>query len=301
MQIKKFLKNLYDEVDYLPVASSIKGLGELAAKAVAKTIAVSKAISGFTGKSTAELTDSATVHRVSYLKNRSKLRCLLLFIPIFGNVSVAIYDLKKSYNKKQTIKQIINYSQSIKNSRQPTVEIIQHSKAILELLKKEVFKKDPSLFKHVDEKFREDYSFMLEAVKINPNFIKYTNEEFKNDPFLILQLLEKNPDFIQYIGLALKNNALFMSEAVQMNQKFIRHIGKELKRNFAFMVEMMEKKPSFFRYANSELQSKQSFKDVHKEIKEKNSTQNISTTIASFISKLKKNPAGTIKKLCKFL
>ena len=38
-----------------------------------------------------------------------------------------------------------------------------------------------------------------------------------------------------------------------------------------------------------------------KEIKEKNSTQNISTTIASFISKLKKNPAGTIKKLCKFL
>ena len=83
MQIKKFLKNLYDEVDYLPVASSIKGLGELAAKAVAKTIAVSKAISGFTGKSTAELTDSATVHRVSYLKNRSKLRCLLLFIPIW--------------------------------------------------------------------------------------------------------------------------------------------------------------------------------------------------------------------------
>lgn len=266
MHIKNFLEKSYYTVDYMPVASSVKSLGELAAKAVIKIIAVSKSILGFIDKPTPELIDSATVHRVAYLKNRSKLRCLLLFIPIFGNVSVAIYDLKKSYNKKQTIKQIINYSQSIKNSRQPTVEIIQYSKAILERLKKEIFKKDPSLFKHVDEKFRKDYFFMLKAVKINPNFIKYTNEEFKNDPFLILQLLKKNPDFIQYIGLVLKNNALFMSEAVQMNQKFIRHIGKELKGNFAFMVEMMEKRPSFFRYASSELQSKQSFKDVYKEM-----------------------------------
>ena len=65
MQIKKFLKNLYDEVDYLPVASSIKGLGEIAAKAVAKTIAVSKAILGFTDKPTTEPADRATIHRVN--------------------------------------------------------------------------------------------------------------------------------------------------------------------------------------------------------------------------------------------
>lgn len=132
-------------LDKIPFASTVSNLINLFQKYVFKKV------------------DPATINQNRYFKyinEKSISRCVVLLIPVFGNIIIALYD------KRQREKD-------------------QEGVAFLDALKT-----DDSILANAKGEFLDNYEVMLAAVKINGMALQCASTRLRNDPQIVLAAVQ---------------------------------------------------------------------------------------------------------------
>ena len=79
------------------------------------------------------------------------------------------------------------------------------------------------LFSCINQDFRNDRPFMIEAIRRNPMLIGWASDNLKNDEYLALMAIRQNRNAFELIGDKLKNDTNFFIKAYLINHNINIH------------------------------------------------------------------------------
>lgn len=172
-----------------------------------------------------------------YIKNKSIFKCVVLLIPIIGNIAVILYDYSQKLTKEQTIA---------------------------------VVKKDGEKLSELDEKFKEDEQIVLAALEQNPKAIVYASAKLKaNKEFMLKALKDKGfltEIIIKSASAELKNDKDFIFETLKDKTEvtipiIMEFVNPELKNDKDFMLSLIshENSSMILSYSSDTLKSNKEF------------------------------------------
>lgn len=200
--------------DYIPVISTASNLFDI----FQKTLYVDNL-------------DKKTInndHYYKHLKQKSNLRCIILLIPIFGNIAIGIYDFVtwKYHDKEMMLAEV---------------------------------QKDGLMLQHASEKLKNDPNVVSAAIKNKPWATAYIGEELKNDPDFVLSIAEGNPEILKFVGEDLNNNRNFVLAIVQKNGHAIQNAQDRFKNDEEIANAALEQNIYSISYISKRLQDDRIF------------------------------------------
>ncbi|KIC75891.1 hypothetical protein DB41_GZ00550 [Neochlamydia sp. TUME1] len=219
-----FLSNtcrfIVNKSDYLPFVSTLTNLAYIFQKAVVLPI-----------KQKESMPKSSYY---SHLSQKSFGRCIILLLPVLGNIIVGIYDFahRKSYNKNTGIEPTqynngpsIPANQLLKNDIKIDLTTKEQNDSDLEhtneapLFEKvfyqaclELVQKDGLVLKYTPT-FRNHKEFVLTAVRQNGLALDYASQELQNDREVVLTAVQQNASAVRYASQELQNDPIIISLA----------------------------------------------------------------------------------------
>jgi hypothetical protein len=160
MKITNFLINADRACDYIPVLSTVNNIVDLFQKCV---------ITPFV-----EMNVIANNRYFQHLTEKSVFRCILLLVPVIGNIVVRSMD--SSY-KKEVLRQVEN---------------------------------DPLSLKNVPSRYQDDRDVVLAAVKKSGKALQYASASLRNDVQVVLTAcMQKYNDAIPFASEAIQSRITF--------------------------------------------------------------------------------------------
>jgi hypothetical protein len=260
--------------DYVPILSTVSNLVDIVQKCFTLPAMKRK-----------ELYED---HYFTHLQQKNIPRCIILLIPILGNIVIAICDrMSRKYNDRDFVLKEVQKdglflkkaSTELKSDEEVVLKAInQEGKAILyadamlaanfnftansqvrNALKHAnrnfaltAFLCDRNLFDFINDKFRQDKAFVLEAVRKNCHVYKscisedddiilaavtqnetlmeYVSSDKRKDKFLMLAVLKKNGLALNYLSDEFKDDDNLVYAAVKQNKKAIELASPRLKK-----------------------------------------------------------------------
>ena len=254
MRIKKTLFKTYELTDYVPIASSIKSLFELFNKLILSFNNNSININNF--------------KYFRYLKNRSNLRCVVLFIPIFGNVSIAIYDIKKNYcqSGRKKAKEDPGTKTSVNKAKEDLdAENLEVSACLEDTVKESIqaIKEDHWALLHLPTELQNSEEFLLKALEVNPFIISLLSDAFKKNEKFLFKALKKNGEVFNYIDAEFRDDRQFVIKVINKNPAVFPLLQKEFQEELEIALIAVRKSYWIFHHLNKELQNNEEVKKSH--------------------------------------
>jgi Domain of unknown function (DUF4116) len=196
-EVGNFFVKADNVCDYIPAVSTLSNLTDLFQKCVVLPFV-----------STQSITNS---HYYTHLKNKSILRCIILLIPVVGNIIVGIYDFaNRKYNDRDfmlaAVKQdglaLEDANEQFKDDREVVLAAVQQNGWALE---------------DASEQFKEDRDFMLAAVQRNGLALRFASEQLKDDREVVLAAVQQNGLVLRDASEQLKGDREVVLAAVQQN------------------------------------------------------------------------------------
>lgn len=179
-------------LDYIPFVSTVSNIVVLFLKCQLSHVPRSK------------ITD----HYYKYLKDKSCTRCIVLLLPVTGNIIILIYDSIKNKNTNISI----SYSNSGNNST----------------------------LKHASDGVKDTYDAVFKAVQQNPLALQYASARLKNNPTLVSEAVKENGYALQYASNDVKDNYDVVLKAVQENSYALKYASARLKNNPTLVSEAVK-------------------------------------------------------------
>lgn len=147
--------------DYLPGLSTVTNLVDLFQKCVTLTLISKKTI--------------LNNHYFRTLTHKSPLRCIILLIPLFGNILVGVYDFA---NRKHSFKHLFL----------------------------PIVKKDSIALKDASDRLKNDKEIVLAAIQQNSKALYYASDELKADRTILLAAVQEFGEAIGYASDELRRD-----------------------------------------------------------------------------------------------
>lgn len=167
--------------DYIPFISILSNSVDIIAKSILMTFSS---------------TSTSTNHHFKYLREKNFYRCIILLIPIFGNIYIALYD---------------SYKASILN--EDPISIFY-----------KLIKRFPLLAKN-------DKDVVLEAVKHNGRALAWASRSLQADADFVLEALKCDPVNILKVNIIAKS----VSKSLKSNGAFIEQVQSNPYFSFCMM------------------------------------------------------------------
>ena len=210
MEIGKTLRLADDVCDYVPVVSTVSNLVDL----FQKTVVLPSTPKEIIWES----------HYYTHLDQKSFSRCVVLLIPVIGNILVGIYDfVNRKYNDKEFMLAAVQ--------------------------------QDVWALRFASARLKDDPEFMLAAVQQNGWALQFASDRLKDDKEVVLAAVQQNGTVLEYASDTLKADKEFMLEAVQQNGRaFIdvpgikerfeddEDIGREAYRQYPILLSYFSKR-----------------------------------------------------------
>ncbi|MBS4165958.1 MULTISPECIES: DUF4116 domain-containing protein [unclassified Neochlamydia] len=243
-----FLSNtcrfIVNKSDYLPFVSTVTNLVYIFQKAVILPI-----------KQKESMPKSSYY---SHLSLKSFSRCIILLLPVLGNIIVGIYDFahRKNYNKNAGIEPIKHDDGTSAPANLPldndikidptteeqngsdleyTNEAPMNSNNMFEEVYYRVFyakvRKDGLILKYAAPKLCNNKELVLAAVQQNGLAFKYASQELQNDREVVLTAVQQNGLALKYASQELQNDREVVLTAVQQDASAVQYASQELQND----------------------------------------------------------------------
>ena len=143
MKLSNILIVIDKTADYVPIVSSITNLVDLFQKCIIHLGIKQKTVSNS--------------HYYTHINSKKAVRCVILLIPVIGNVSIGIFDYKNNKYK--------NNKKSQKQKKREIIEVVTKNGLALEYASKEL---------------RNDQDVVMAAVKQDGRALGYASKELRN-------------------------------------------------------------------------------------------------------------------------
>jgi len=225
------VKNSFVKVDavcdYIPGISTLTNLMDLFQKC-ALSLPFAKEITG----------DS---HYYKHLEEKSFLRCLVLLIPVIGNIFVIADDIKAQYIKKQS-------------------DAIDLAIGLV--------KQDPSAFESLSEELRSNFHVAFYAVEKNPLALEHFIYKGKDGEItyssiisyrdIVAKAVAKDGLALQYADPSLQNDQTIVITATRQNSSAFQFASEELRRNDNLQASLIFENSMKLQDANSSVRARAS-------------------------------------------
>lgn len=245
MRIKHSFINFISKADkvsdYIPVLSTFSNLVDLLQKVVLRS------------KPPAEIEKNRYYRQI---KDKSVLRCLVLLIPVFGNISVALWD---SGRRDRIINWYKNNGTQFDLNQLRTNET-KDSKLMLALIED-----NHKAFRYAYPDLQESEDFALKAAKINGEVVQHWPEQFKKNKEMLLQVLKEQVGALKYVDTTLKKDEAFLLDALTFNRDCIAYIDEVLKNDLEFMTQAIQRNPKVYKELEGKLENNEELKKLYNE------------------------------------
>jgi|GEM_PF-2488056 len=215
-------------------------------------------------------------HYFTSLRKKTVLRVIILIIPVFGNVLVAIYDFKKYGEFVFTLKTVqlnglsLEYaSEEYKNNITiVTAAVKQNVKALQfasdEIREREKFineciTQDITAFYFAGDKIRQNESFVTAIIdKHGINLLRYAASSLQNNKAFIMKLLKKHPIALKYAP-ELRKDKEFVVEQVLLDPLNFRYAHPDLRKDKELVKKLMVKNIKVLGSARLEVKRDEAF------------------------------------------
>ena len=198
--------------DYIPVVSTISNLTVLFQKTI---------ILPFSDRQTV-----INSRYYTHLEQKSALRCVMLLIPVIGNIVVGIYDFaNRKYNDKafmltavQQNGMALQYaSEQLKSDRDVVLAAIRKNSWALEF---------------ASEQLKGDKDVVLAAVQQDGWALEFASEQLKGDKDVVLAAVQQNGLALQYASEQLKGDRAVVLAAIQQDGRALEYASEQLREEF---------------------------------------------------------------------
>ena len=186
----------------------------------------------------------------------------MLFIPIFGNLSVAIYDIKKFYcqNNVKKTKVDSDKQNNVKKAKEDLdAENLEVSACLQDTVKESIqtIKEDHWALLHLPTELQNSEEFLLKALEVNPFVISLLSDAFKKNEKFLFKAFKKNGEVFNYIDAEFKNDRQFVMKVINKNPAVFPLLKKEFQEELAIALIAVR-----FHHLNKELQNNEEIKKV---------------------------------------
>lgn len=112
-----------------------------------------------------------------------------------------------------------------------------------------------SLLKYASDELRNDYEFILSAIRENGGVLMYASRDLRNNREIVLAAIEKTNEALRYASDELKNNSEVVRAAVLKNFKTLSFASDELKNNHEFILSIVRLNGEALQYASTSLKN----------------------------------------------
>ena len=214
--ISNFFMKTDNVCDYIPAVSTLSNLVDLFQKCVVLPRMSKQSI--------------VNSHYYTHLKNKSILRCIILLIPVIGNVIVGIYDFaNRKYNDKDYMLAAVRL--------------------------------DGRALARASERLKDDWDVVLAAVQQYVwAALDNASDRLKDNGDFMRAAVQENSSAVVYASDRLKDNRDFMLVAVQKNVRAaLDNASDRLKDDENFMLAAVRKYTRAFDYASDRLKNDRNF------------------------------------------
>lgn len=215
--------------DYIPVVSTVTNLVDLFFKAVVLPTIEKKN------------------HYYTHIDDKSVLRCLILLIPILGNLIVAIYDLtrEQGITDREIALQVI--AAELENIGLVGPTLRKDKQFAIEALKQDGQKfkpsKDVKIFQNLDETLRADAEVVKVALESNTMALEFAAEALKDNEEIVNYAVDRSGLAIQFASARLRADKILAKKAVKKTAGAFDHLADSLKQDTAFVNELKQLNP----------------------------------------------------------
>jgi hypothetical protein len=214
-------------------------------------------------------------HHFTAINKRTPLRIIILLIPLFGNLVIGLYDLKKYNEKCFTLKVVSADGLSLEFGSDENKD----SKRVV----RAAVKNNVQAFKHVSERLANDSDFLEEQMKIElavflfspdvkrksrkvvfemikmygPQVMLYAHPIVKKDKLFVLHLMEQFPAILKYTKL--QRDKKFINKLIKINISYFKYIHKDIKNSEKYVAKLMGANVAILAKAGKRLRSNESF------------------------------------------
>lgn len=212
-------------------------------------------------------------HQYRSLKKESISRSLLLLIPVFGNVFIAIYDFKKKQQSDFALKivqlnglALANLSKKKRDTEKYVRAAIgQDIRALslassrlrnsLKFIEEMVFE-NTSVFAFAGEKIRKDSNFIFEKmINYDLSILKYAHNDIQRDETFMISTMKIEMNALKNSKI-LRKNETFIKKVANLehfNEDFFLLAHKSLRKKPSFLIEMIQINQNFLKLAHKDL------------------------------------------------
>jgi hypothetical protein len=213
--LSKLLVNIDNIADYIPLASTVTNLVDLFQKCVllfVKDEAIRKS------------------HYFSHINDKRVLRCVVLLVPVVGNIIVGCLDWQVK-NRIQALRRPIHENVEPKGEEPITIGP-QQPKQIecnQELLK--ALEENEDALKDASNELRDDPIFMKAASRQTVFALKHASDRLKGNKDCMLEEIEECANALMYASEQLRNDKNFLIEAMKRHPQASMYIGEDIKND----------------------------------------------------------------------
>ncbi|NGY95796.1 MULTISPECIES: DUF4116 domain-containing protein [unclassified Neochlamydia] len=193
--------------DYIPIVSTVTNLVDIFQKVVVLPFKQKENI-------------SKNVY-YTHLDQKSFRRCLILLVPVLGNILVGIYDVVRNKEKKALLANVQKNglalkdgSDTLKSDRDVVLAAVQENGLAL---------------KYASKQLQNDKKVVLAAIQENGTALKYASKQLRNDNETVLAAIQENGSALKYASKQLRNDKEVVLAAVQRSHLALKYASKQLR------------------------------------------------------------------------
>jgi hypothetical protein len=220
-------------------------------------------------------------HYFTYLEEKSLLRCIVLLLPILGNLIVYLYDCQYPDDGQEFAKAVLrkdgtalkyatpdgqNEKEMTTLALQSNADAFQYASPtirgdrdfVLSLLKPGGQKAwMATIFPHITEELKKDRELVLKLVTCDCLKLESLDESFRDDPEIVSAAYGGLGYSLQYASERLRNDRDFVRKKLGLGgYTFFHYAGEKLKNDKAFVLELINSHrllQGVYQYASAEL------------------------------------------------
>ena len=207
-------------------------------------------------------------HYYTHMKQKSFARCVVLLVPVIGNIFIGILDCNAKYRDPNRMlaafrrdhHSLNDANYLLKDDKEFMLDVCRiNCEAIAHangrLLDDKEFMLDVCRINWraimcANDRLRGDKEFMLDACRINPQAVLGANDRLKDDKEFMLVVIEKNHDLFRLASQRLQNDWAFQIDAIRKNDKIVKKFTFDIDRNTdrEFLLEAIHANPKVLEY-----------------------------------------------------
>jgi hypothetical protein len=251
----------YDISDYIPFISTLNSITELFKKCVVIPFMNAEIINAN--------------HYYIYLKEKPVERCIMLLIPIIGNIMILLSDyINRNYCDKAAMLNIVQQDgvalrsahYQIKTNEDVVLAAVQQNGRALEHAisfqneKRIVLvavQQNGLALQYASKKLQGEREVVLAAVRQNGLALQYADDFFKNDKEIGFSAIRQNGWALQYVSKELKDDVEAVFAALQQRESpwLIKFASERLRGDKNFMLSVVQFKGIALKFVTNDLQN----------------------------------------------